>query len=116
MATQVLPPEELDEPFSELSPYTPTRIGRYRLLYELASGGMGTVYLARASGPTALERLVAVKRMHPHLAKDRSTVRMFLDEARIASLISHPNVCPVFDFGEDEGTYFIAMDYLVGEP
>ncbi|MEZ4288315.1 MAG: serine/threonine-protein kinase [Polyangiales bacterium] len=94
----------------------PERIGRYRLCFELASGGMATVYLARADGVSGFEKLVALKRIHRHLAKEREYVDMFLDEARIASRITHANVCSVFDFGESNGEYFIAMEYLVGEP
>ena len=95
---------------------TPTTIGRYELCFELASGGMASVYLARAEGSPGFEKLVALKRIHPHLASEKGYVEMFLDEARIASRITHPNVCTVFDFGEADGEYFIAMEYLVGEP
>lgn len=90
-------------------------LGRYVLCYELASGGMATVYLARTDGAGGFGKLVALKLIHPHLAKQREFVDMFMDEARIAARIVHPNVCSVFDFGEEEGTYFLAMDYLVGE-
>ncbi|MDQ3035558.1 MAG: protein kinase [Myxococcota bacterium] len=91
------------------------RLGRYVLCYELASGGMATVYLGRTEGPSGFGRLVALKVIHPHLAKQQEFVEMFLDEARIASRIVHPNVCSVFDYGEEEGAYYLAMDYLVGE-
>jgi len=94
----------------------PERIGRYELCFELASGGMASVYLARADGSPGFQKVVALKRIHPHLAIERDYVEMFLDEARIASRITHPNVCSVFDFGESDGEYFIAMEYLVGEP
>ena len=94
----------------------PERIGRYRLCFELASGGMASVHLARAEGSTGFQKLVALKRIHAHLARDRDYVDMFLDEARIASSITHPNVCSVFDFGALDGEYFIAMEYLMGEP
>jgi serine/threonine-protein kinase len=90
---------------------TPTTIGRYELCFELASGGMASVYLARAEGSPGFEKLVALKRIHPHLASEKGYVEMFLDEARIASRITHPNVCSVFDFGEADGEYFIAMEY-----
>jgi serine/threonine-protein kinase len=93
-----------------------TQVGRYRLCFELASGGMATVYLARMEGPHGFEKLVALKRVHPHLVSERRYVEMFLDEARIASGITHPNVCSVFDFGESDGEYYLAMEYLVGEP
>lgn len=93
-----------------------TQLGRYRLCFELASGGMATVYLARMEGPHGFEKIVALKRIHPHLISKRAYVDMFLDEARIASGITHPNVCSVFDFGEADGEYYLAMEYLVGEP
>jgi serine/threonine-protein kinase len=93
----------------------PDRIGRYQLCFELASGGMASVYLARAEGDPGFQKLVALKRIHAHLADEKDYVEMFLDEARIASRITHSNVCSVFDFGEAEGEYFIAMEYLVGE-
>lgn len=109
------PPES--SPFStNPRPTAPKRIGRYQLCFELASGGMASVYLARAQGAPGFEKLVALKRIHPHLASEEDYVEMFLDEARIASRITHANVCSVFDFGEAEGEYFIAMEYLVGEP
>ena len=94
----------------------PSKIGRYELCFELASGGMASVHLARVEGNPGFEKLVALKRIHPHLAQEREYVEMFLDEARIASRITHSNVCSVFDFGEVDGEYFIAMEYLVGEP
>jgi serine/threonine protein kinase len=94
----------------------PQRIGRYELCFELASGGMASVYLARIDGVSGFEKLVALKRIHRHLAKEQGYVDMFLDEARIASRITHPNVCSVFDFGEADGEHYIAMEYLVGEP
>jgi serine/threonine-protein kinase len=90
-------------------------IGRYQLCYELASGGMARVYLARVAGVGGFEKLVALKRIHPHLAEHTEFVDMFLDEARIASRVDHPNVCTVFDFGHAGGEYFIAMEYLLGE-
>ncbi len=107
--------EDLDAEGSE-APITSGRVlGRYVLCYELASGGMATVYLARTEGSSGFDRLVALKIIHPHLAKQREFVDMFLDEAKIAARIVHPNVCSVFDFGQEEGTYYLAMDYLVGE-
>ncbi len=92
-----------------------TSIGRYGLALELASGGMATVYLACVRGPGGFEKHVALKRIHKHLASKQQYVEMFLDEARIASRITHPNVCSVLDFGEIDGEYFIVMEYLLGE-
>jgi serine/threonine-protein kinase len=99
---------------ADRSPRAPSiqRLGRYRLVREIASGGMATVNLAVTEG---LDKLVALKIIHPHLAQEESFVRMFLDEARLSSAISHRNVCNVFDFGETDGRFYIAMDYLSGQ-
>jgi len=92
------------------------KFGRYRLKYQIASGGMASVFLAGAAGAAGFEKPVAIKRMHPHLARRKAYVDMFLDEAKITSRINHPNVCQVFDFGQTDGAYYMAMEYLVGEP
>ncbi len=90
--------------------------GPYRLVCEIASGGMATVHLALNRGVAGFEKFVAVKRIHPHLAQDKEFYEMFIDEARIAAQVNHPYVCNVFDFGcADEG-YYIAMEFLHGEP
>ena len=89
--------------------------GPYRLALELAQGGMGVVYLA-IQELRRFENTVAVKRIHGHLAQDRKFIDMFSDEARIAASINHPYVCRVFDFGKASGSYYIAMEYLRGEP
>ena len=77
---------------------------------------MATVYLARSENEAGFEKIVALKVIHDHLAGEKSFVDMFLDEARIAANINHPNVCTVFDFGVDKGIYYLAMEYLLGEP
>ena len=90
--------------------------GPYHLALEIASGGMATVYLA-VHGLEGFQNTVAVKRIHPHLAKDKQFVDMFVDEAHIAARINHPYVCRVFDFGKAaDGSYYIAMEFLRGEP
>lgn len=76
---------------------------------------MASVYLAQISGSAGFEKWIAVKTIHPHIATSPRFVNMFLDEARLASKLDHPNLCTVFDFGEDRGTWFIAMEYLHGE-
>jgi serine/threonine-protein kinase len=91
------------------------RLGRYTLRYRIAQGGMASVYLAQLSGSAGFEKWIAVKTIHPHIATSTRFVNMFLDEARLASQLDHPNLCSVFDFGEDRSTWFIAMEYLHGE-
>lgn len=90
------------------------RFGRYETLRSIASGGMATVYLARVLGEGGFERLVALKVMHPHLAQDPEFVSMFLDEARLAAGIRHPNVVGVLDIDRDNDGLFIVMDYVDG--
>lgn len=97
-----------------MSAEIPTRVGRYLLHHELASGGMGTVYLATSTGQAGFRRFVAVKRMHRHLARDPEFVEMFLDEARVASELRHPAVVPVIDVVEDHGELLLVMDYVEG--
>ena len=91
------------------------RLGKYDVLRRIATGGMAELHLARMSGIEGFEKLVAVKRILPHLAGERAFVQMFLDEARIAATLHHTNVVQVFDIGEDGGTYFIAMEFLHGQ-
>src|SRR5271154_2384991 len=90
-------------------------IGRYLLFGEIASGGMATVHFGRLSGPAGFSRTVAIKRLHPNLAKDPEFVAMFLDEARLAARIRHPNVIPTLDVVATEGEIFLVMDYVQGE-
>jgi len=91
-------------------------LGRYRVVDEIGIGGMASVHLARMDGPGGFQKWVAIKRIHPHLVEDDSFIQMFLDEARVAARISHPNVASVFELGKHEDTYWIAMEYLHGEP
>src|SRR6478736_3787343 len=90
------------------------RIGRYTLMSELAAGGMGTVHLARFQGEAGFSRTVVVKRLHPQFAKDPDFVCMFLDEARLASRVRHPNVVSVHDVVAHRGELLLAMDYVHG--
>jgi serine/threonine-protein kinase len=85
--------------------------GRYRVLSHLADGGMATVYIALDE---RLDRKVALKVMHPDLAKDESFVQRFRREARSAAILSHPNVVAVYDQGEDDGHVFLAMELVNG--
>jgi hypothetical protein len=92
----------------------PERLGAYELLLELASGGMATVHLARATDKRQGPPLVALKRPHRHLQGDKTFLTMLVDEARLASAIDHPNVVKVRELGFDGGMPFIVMDYVEG--
>ena len=89
-------------------------IGKYKLVRLIASGGMAEVYLARQAGAAGFEKLVCLKRILPHLARDRQFVEMFLNEARLAARLDHPNIVSIFDLGEANGNYFIAMEFIDG--
>jgi serine/threonine protein kinase len=91
------------------------RVDRYELVGELASGGMATVFLARLSGVGGFQRFVAMKRLHPHLANEKEFVEMFLDEARIAARIHHPNVVPILEVGASPVGYYLVMEYIEGD-
>jgi serine/threonine-protein kinase len=91
-------------------------LGRYRVVDEIGIGGMASVHLARMDGPGGFQKWVAIKRIHPHLVEDDSFITMFLDEARVAARISHPNVATVFELGKEADSFWIAMEYLHGEP
>ena len=87
--------------------------GRYELAHLVARGGMAEVYRAH---DRLLDRPVALKILFPELSVDRSFVERFRREAQAAANLSHPNIVPVFDWGEDGGTYFIVMEYVDGRP
>jgi eukaryotic-like serine/threonine-protein kinase len=100
--------------FDELSSARRQKLDRYEILAEIASGGMATVYVGRIAS-TGFERLVAIKRLHPHLEREREFVEMFLDEARIAARIHHPNVVSTLEFGgSPERGHYLVMDYVEG--
>jgi ABC-type branched-subunit amino acid transport system ATPase component len=90
-------------------------LGRYVIHDEIAAGGMATVHLGRMLGPFGFGSTVAVKRLYPQLAKDPQFVAMFLDEARLASRVRHPNVVPVLDVLADEGDICLVLEYVDGE-
>jgi len=90
-------------------------IGRYALYGPLAAGGMATVHFGRLLGPVGFSRTVAIKRLHAQFAQDPEFVSMFLDEARLAARIRHPNVVPTLDVVATDGELFLVMDYVAGE-
>src|SRR5262245_41393723 len=92
-----------------------TRLGRYELLLPIAQGGMARVWAARQHGHRGFSKVVAIKTILPELASDPTFEAMFLDEARLASAVHHPNVCEIFDLGEESGTLYIAMAGVNGD-
>jgi serine/threonine protein kinase len=92
-----------------------TKLDRFELIAELASGGMGTVFLARLGGAGGFQRLYAIKRLHEHLARHPEFIEMFLDEARLAARIHHPNVVPILEIGTNDVGYYLVMEYVEGD-
>jgi serine/threonine protein kinase len=90
------------------------KLGRYELLQRIAKGGMGEIYLARSRGAAGFEKSCIIKTILPHLAEEEEFVTKFLDEGRIVVQLVHGNIVPVFDMGDEDGEYFIAMEYIPG--
>jgi serine/threonine protein kinase len=90
-------------------------VGRYAIFDRIATGGMAAVHVARLAGEGGFARTVAVKRLHPQFALDPEFLAMFMDEARLAARIRHPNVVPTLDIVADTGELFLVMEYVEGE-
>jgi serine/threonine-protein kinase len=91
------------------------QVGRYRLLAELAHGGMGDVYLGVAQGPAGFSKLMVIKMLRPALADDEQFLAMFLEEARLAARLNHPNIVQTVEVGNEGRRYFLCMEYLEGQ-
>ncbi|HVY39092.1 MAG TPA: protein kinase [Polyangia bacterium] len=92
----------------------PTMFGRYRLLRRLDGGGMADIYTAVLEGAEGFQRTFVIKRLRPELTRSRAAVDQFIDEARLGSVLAHPNIVPVFDFGKVGDEYFMAEEFVVG--
>jgi len=93
----------------------PLKFGKYWLTDRIAVGGMAELYRGKISGEEGFEKAVAVKKILPHLSEEKEAVRYFIDEARLAALLQHPNIIQIYDFGRLDDSYFIAMEYLFGK-
>ncbi len=89
-------------------------IGPYLIENRLAAGGMAEVYVAKRLGPHGFSKRVALKRILPQFVRDPKFVAMFIDEARLAARLAHPNIVQVFDFGDADGELFLAMELVDG--
>ena len=97
-------------PLSDATPF-----GKYYLLERMGLGGMAEVFLAVATGAEGFQRRLVIKRMLSHLSKDPAFVRMFIDEAKLCGMLAHPNLVQIFEFGEIDDSFFIAMEHVHGE-
>jgi len=109
-ASRLIPPPAADG----TSPVGGPIFGRYQLVRKLGSGGMADVFLARSQGEAGFSKQVALKLLHSHLASRPQAMAHFLDEARLASNLNHPNIVHVIDLGKVDEDYFIAMEYIDG--
>ncbi len=91
-----------------------TRFGKYVLLDRIAVGGMAEIFLARQEGLEGFEKTIVIKRIRPHLSNQKSFVKMFLNEAKLAAQLNHPNIVQIYDLGKIGESYFIAMEYIFG--
>ena len=91
-----------------------TRFGKYNLLKRIAVGGMAEIFLARQEGPEGFEKMICIKRIRPHLSSQPNFVNMFLNEAKLAARLNHPNIAQIYDLGRINDSYFIAMEYISG--
>ncbi|HLK39692.1 MAG TPA: serine/threonine-protein kinase [Polyangiaceae bacterium] len=106
-----------EEPILDVGPRRPrtSALGKYRLVAELARGGMGVVYLALARGPGGFSKLLVLKELRPALLEEPAAVSMFMQEARLAACLSHPNIVETLEVGSDGERHYIAMEYLDGQ-
>lgn len=94
--------------------FVPVSFGKYELISRLAAGGMAEIFLARTKSIQGFEKYLVIKRILQHRTEDPEFVRMFLDEARVAATLDHPNIVQIYDVGHVENEYYIAMEYLRG--
>ena len=97
-----------------VSPAQPEVFGKYHLLEKIATGGMAEVFRARSYGMAGFEKILVIKRILDHLSRDDEFIKLFIDEARIAVSLLHVNIVQVFDLGEVDGKYYMAMEYVHG--
>ena len=98
-----------------MSDVNPVRFGKYLLLEMIANGGVSQLFLGKITGVEGFEKLVAIKMILPHLSGKKELVTAFIEEAKLAALLSHQNIVQIYDSGLMENSYFIAMEYLFGK-
>ncbi|MBI3608788.1 MAG: protein kinase [Nitrospirae bacterium] len=93
----------------------PAHFGKYFLVHQLGMGGMAELFLAKQSGLKGFEKILAIKKILPHLTQDPEFVSMFVNEAKLAALLTHQHIVQIFDLGHVDGAYYIAMEYVMGK-
>jgi TonB family protein len=109
------PPRRREEPAAAVPASGPDRFGQYEIIEKIASGGMAELYKAKRTGVEGFQKIVAIKKILPHIADDEEFVTMFADEAKLAAQLNHPNIIHIYDLGKIQaGGYFIAMEHVDG--
>lgn len=94
---------------------SPVKFGKYLLIDRIGTGGMAELFLAKQTGLKGFEKVIAIKRILPHLTEDQEFVSMFINEAKLAALLSHQNIVQIYDLGSVALIYYIAMEYVMGK-
>src|SRR3972149_12328730 len=89
--------------------------GEYKILKRMAVGGMAEVFLAKRVGAKGFEKLLAIKRILPQFSENEDFISMFIDEAKLAAQLTHRNIVQIYDFGNQQGSYYIAMEHVFGK-
>jgi serine/threonine protein kinase len=95
--------------------FKPRKFGKYLIVDKIAAGGLAELFTSRVSSAQGFEKLIAIKTILPHLAQENELISCFIDEAKLAALLNHQNIVQIYDFGEIDGTFYIAMQYLFGK-
>ena len=95
--------------------FEPIQFGKYQLLDKIAAGGMAELYRAKLTGAQGFEKLIAIKKILPHLCEEDNLVASFINEAKLAALLHHENIVQIYDFGRMDDEYFIAMEFIFGK-
>jgi TonB family protein len=110
----VPPPAPLTAPFEDDEPSDGTKFGQYVMLDKIATGGMAEVWKARMRGVEGFQKIVAIKKILPHLSDNQDFIEMFVDEAKLAAQLNHNNIIHIYDLGKIQSSYYIAMEYIDG--
>jgi serine/threonine protein kinase len=105
----------LPDQAKSMTKFQPIRFGKYLILDKIATGGMAELFKAKITSVEGFEKLVALKKILPNLTQDSNLVNMFIDEAKLAAMLTHQNIVQIYDLGSTEGAYFIAMEYIHGK-
>jgi len=114
LSSPLVAPTPAPAPIEEEEPTDGIRFGQYVLLEKIATGGMAEVWKARMRGVEGFQKIVAIKKILPHLSDNQDFIEMFIDEAKLAAQLNHNNIIHIYDLGKIQNSYYIAMEYIDG--